>query len=292
MIKIAEGAFGAISGWFKEHPAVVAGLLGGGLGATAGALFPTGDEDEEPSERLKRRIRNALVLGGMGAGAGALIRYGLDMAAKPLDSKINKPSATVSNEVSETTANPWIVGSLAASGAGVGIGARNLAQKDLRGKVMQVAKELEGNGIKVAPLHGKASTGQVRAYVNEILNAAKDAKTGRVPDDVIRALEKQFGQKGKHLLHALQNYGISTSVLENSEQFRRFGTGPTVGSKIWQSVTDANGKIRPGKARKFIYQARKFGRRNKWGALGALLAGGATMGISALTGGKGSDADE
>lgn len=293
MIKVAEGAFDAISEWFKQHPTAGASLVGGGLGASVGALFPTGDADEELSDRIKRRIRNALILGGMGAGAGALLQQGLDMSSKPLNSNVKKPGDTVSEDVSTAFAHPYVIAGSAAGGAVGGIGVRNLAQQDLRGKVMQVAKAVQGKGNKIAPLSDKATTAQVRSYIRDVLNAVKDDTTGNVPDKVIKTLEKQFGAKGKHLLHELQNYGISTKVLENSKQFKDFPADAAthmVGPKIWRG----NGKkigagAAAGKARKFMYQTRKLWRRNKWGALGALLAGGASIGISALTGGKSND---
>lgn len=59
--------------WIADNPELAAGLLGGGLGAGAGALVPTGEEGTAGT-RVRNALIGALLGGGLGTGAGYLGR--------------------------------------------------------------------------------------------------------------------------------------------------------------------------------------------------------------------------
>lgn len=80
MIKLANSVLDGLSKFVEKNPTLVNGLIGGGLGAVGGAvtgnLVTEADPDESPSDAAKRKLKNALVLGTLGAGAGGLLGAG------------------------------------------------------------------------------------------------------------------------------------------------------------------------------------------------------------------------
>lgn len=90
--KPADAATSSIFNWGSLNGPLLYALLGGGIGAGAGALFTKSEPNEDKKKRVKRRLLNALILGGMGAGAGALFNKGLDFFAT--DPKNQRPEPT------------------------------------------------------------------------------------------------------------------------------------------------------------------------------------------------------
>lgn len=72
MIKMATQGMNSMSEWFEKNPELVTGLVTGGLGALGGFAMTGKDPDEEEGETFKRRLKNALIVGGLAGGAGAL----------------------------------------------------------------------------------------------------------------------------------------------------------------------------------------------------------------------------
>ncbi len=262
MIKIASQALGAITDFLQEHPKTTMGLLGGGLGALGGVLA-TGDsdEDETPEDRTKRRLKNALILGGLGAGAGTLLSSGVETLNTAIPASVTTPEETLS-----AFGHPAVVGTAAAAGGAVGGSAlRNALQKDLETKVRAISDNLPHVNVKIPE---KASLSQLRTVIPEIVNATKPGSV-EYTQLLHRLLshfdgigeEKAFDQM-KKLTDSLQNYGISTASLEKN---------------FADDVVKEFEKI-PAWKRGLM----KFLRRNKYTAGGAALVGLGAAGIASL----------
>lgn len=107
MRKAASSILSSISDYAKEHPGMVAGMLGaGGIGALGGALY--GDEDDDDRStgaRVMRRVKNALIGGALGAGSMAALGYGINMLrGKSTTSTHN--GTTPPQEMTNTAAAP------------------------------------------------------------------------------------------------------------------------------------------------------------------------------------------
>lgn len=87
MEKIASKLLDSIQDFASENPGLTAGVLaGGGLGLLGGAMTPSESDDpnEDPDERIKRRVRNALVAGSLGAAGAGLMGYGANNMLLPI----------------------------------------------------------------------------------------------------------------------------------------------------------------------------------------------------------------
>lgn len=87
--KSASGILDYIQEFAAKNPKLTSGLLAGTAGATAGAIM-TGDSDdpnETPGQKRMRRLKNALISGGLAGGAASLGHYAIDKltSVKPAD---------------------------------------------------------------------------------------------------------------------------------------------------------------------------------------------------------------
>lgn len=120
MIKVASQLLDNISGYMREHPEMVTGLLaGGGIGALGGALATGSSEDDDEDSagsRVSRRVKNALIGAVAGGAAGGGLGYALG-ANGPLLAPL--PEGDESPEMAAVTSIPGrsIMGAL-----GFGIG--------------------------------------------------------------------------------------------------------------------------------------------------------------------------
>ena len=292
MIKVASQALDKIKDFVTENPKTAMGLLGGGLGAVGGLALTSEDENETPGDRMKRRLKNALVLGGLGAGAGSLLGTAKENFETAIPESIPTPEKSVSTGMNILT-HPALTG----TGAGIagvvgGNKLRNSVQRDLKQKLKVVLQAAGKTGLSV---DGKTSMSDARAIIPELINAS-----GKNQAKVLAALHSQFGTNNiGELATKLQHYGVSTSVLESlantanmpdkksllkeikelTEKTKPAPMGPAADPKLVQRLNELQGfKALSSSQNKLM----KFLRRNKYTAGVAALAGLGTAGISSL----------
>lgn len=163
MIKAASSALDGISKWMSDNPTTTAALLTGGAGAIGGFALTKTDPNEDASTSMKRRLKNALIVGGLGAGVGAL---GSE-AIKAFDTALPDPERTQLSK-----AAPWFesVGGGAAGMYGGGILGQKLVNSNLpgigqRAETLTLAEKLSG-GKEIKDI----------AKAREIITAATEGK--------------------------------------------------------------------------------------------------------------------
>lgn len=161
--KPASGFLGSIGNWLAEHPALTGSLVGGGLGAATGYMTPGGeDEYVDENDKFRSRLKRALLFGGIGAGGGGLIGYGLGQLGS-LKNDNDAPPETSLHTVQK--AAPYL------AGVGGGIGGTYLTHKGLNAV-----------GNATGSLYLRNDPAKVREVLNEMRKihgqAPVDAKMG------------------------------------------------------------------------------------------------------------------
>lgn len=147
MIKAASSVMDGISKWMSDNPTTTAALLTGGAGALGGLAMTKTDPDEDPETSMKRRLKNALIVGGLGAGVGAL---GSE-AIKAFDSALPDPDPTIVDK-----AAPWLEG---LGGAAIGTyGGGVLGQKIMNSELPKI-----GQGAEIRNLAERLSGKEVKS---------------------------------------------------------------------------------------------------------------------------------
>lgn len=126
----ANDVIKTLTNWVSDNPAAATAVIGGGLGALGGAAFTgdNGDPDESAGSRMRRRLKNALLLGAAGAGAGVL-------------------GTTAYNMISNPHTNRGFFGSIGSALSGLGLAAAPAAAGAAGGNWLQnraIDKELGG----------------------------------------------------------------------------------------------------------------------------------------------------
>lgn len=207
MIKVASQALEKIKDFVAENPKTAMGLLGGGLGAVGGfALTAGGDENETPGERMKRRLKNALILGGLGAGAGSLLGVAKENFETAIPESITPPEEAISKNyqlAKDIVTNPITIGTGAGAGTwAIGSKLRNMMQKDLLPK-MQVILHAAGDTGLAAP----KTMSEARSLVPVLLSATQGSRRAKL----LTAMQSQFGASSiEELIRKMQHYGIKT----------------------------------------------------------------------------------
>lgn len=180
MEKIASKLLDSIQDFASENPGLTAGVLaGGGLGLLGGAMAPSESDDpnEDPDERIKRRVRNALVVGSLGTAGAGLMGYGANNMLLP----IAEGSGLSLNESMDLQAPLLAAG---AAGVPTWLWERN---KKIRGaesllKAMKTDNITGSNALSY--LQSKATRGR-----SVLINELQKAFPGERAADVVKKLE-------------------------------------------------------------------------------------------------------
>ena len=204
MDKLASKLIDTIKDFAEENPDLVktlgAAAAAGGIGAGAGALLTGDREDESPSDKAKRRLKNALLTGGLAAGGVGLLSSGYDAinTALPEDARSPLGDLLHSNLVrAGGIFGGWKLGDMlktrgdqAAINSALEMADKKLLPKDLSKD--SIAKLMEELGSK----HPKKITENAREF------------------------SKQFGSDKKKILDFARGVGIPLEGL--SEQAKRY----------------------------------------------------------------------
>lgn len=180
MEKIASKLLDSIQDFASENPGLTAGVLaGGGLGLMGGAMAPSESDDpnEDPDDRIKRRVRNALMVGSLGAAGAGLIGYGANNMLLP----IAEGSGLSLNESMDLQAPLLAAG---AAGIPTWLWERN---KKIKG-AESLLKAMGGSHItgSNALSHLQSRVARDRFY---LIDHLKKAFPGESTDDVLKKLE-------------------------------------------------------------------------------------------------------
>ena len=217
MIKAASSVFDSIGKWMSENPTATTALLAGGAGALGGFALTGSKEGESTSDAMKRRLRNALIVGGLAGGGGAAIKYGLDQINTAMPDTTVKPG------------DPWttrVLSTLGLTGAGAGAGtmAGNKIVNKLQSKdIMAAANQL---GLK------SQDVGTARKEIQNLINAGKLSEdklaevfghqVSKVKIDAKDLTTRLTGLKDKQAVRIAKQFGYE---LNNASQAREFLKG-------------------------------------------------------------------
>lgn len=129
MNKLASQMLEKAQEFIEENPGLITGLAAsGGLGALGGAALTNVDEDDSAGEKFKKRLKNALLTGGLAAGAFGAVNYGANKIQNAL------PEDDVSPISAAVHSSPV---RLLGIGTGAGIGAA-IQGKDSKNAISEV----------------------------------------------------------------------------------------------------------------------------------------------------------
>lgn len=78
MNKLASQLLEKAKDFIEENPELITGLAAsGGIGALGGAMFTDTDDEDSAGEKFKKRLKNALIAGGLASAAFGAGSYGL-----------------------------------------------------------------------------------------------------------------------------------------------------------------------------------------------------------------------
>lgn len=174
MEKVATQFLGEISDYLKNNPSVWQGALAAGaLGGIGGAaLTPEGSEDETRAERNKRRLKNALILGALGAAGGGLLASGMsnivDEVKKPVSKELDKVQAA-----KDLLANPITRG--VAGTAVSGLAARRMMRNEAKAAEELIAALGKGTPGTLQSAFDDVSSGPANEFTQAL---GKDSPKG------------------------------------------------------------------------------------------------------------------
>lgn len=227
MEKIASQMLDKLKTFAEENPDLVkTTLLAGGIGALGGAMIPSSKEEDEEStatERVGRKLKNALIGATVVGGAGAL----LSNAAKNFNTAKFQRQLTPEEKTEQAVAsvmgvghNPVTLGGLALTGGLIG-GAKD--RKEIYGNAESLARQLaegkldprqfsaldaEGKANFKSMFHkdlkGKAAWKALRGNLRELAADGKEPAAA----DMIRAISAKTGLKGKELQAFMSDAGL------------------------------------------------------------------------------------
>ena len=92
MNKLASKLLDKAKDFIEENPGIITGLAAtGGLGALGGAALTDVDENDSASEKFKKRLKNALLAGGLASAAFGAGSYGINKLKNALPENDESP---------------------------------------------------------------------------------------------------------------------------------------------------------------------------------------------------------
>jgi hypothetical protein len=92
MNKLASQLLEKAKDFIESNPELVTGLAAsGGLGALGGAVFTDTDDDDSAGEKFKKRLKNALIVGGLASAAFGAGSYGINKLKNALPEDDESP---------------------------------------------------------------------------------------------------------------------------------------------------------------------------------------------------------
>jgi hypothetical protein len=151
-----------VGAYLKDNPSVLASLLaGGGAGVLGGALtaMEKPQEGEDPSERRKRILRNALISAGGGAAAGGLGVKGYSLLSEAVP---GGPPPTIGDKAQDLGLSALLTAGKSALGFGVGKGVGHVAETLDKNLMQRAIVGLKNMGEAIP----KTNFGTLRRFKN------------------------------------------------------------------------------------------------------------------------------
>lgn len=241
MIKLASQLLEKAKDFIEENPGLVTGLAAsGGLGALGGAIFTDTDDDDSAGEKFKKRLKNALIAGGLASAAFGAGSYGLGKIQNALPEDDESP---ISAAVHSTPVRA-LGGGLGLAG---GLGWQNKISREALDQVF-------------------ADTPMTKERLVEILNGPSD-------NAAMSAIRKAWGDTSNpSFRNWLSRTGIDTTALTDTKLSGMDDTIAAVKDVLSKNkfVDDmaAKANITPDKIAKLIHKA-----KNNKRLIGATAAG-------------------
>lgn len=192
--KVASQLLDKVNSFVKDNPGLVNNMmLGGGAGALGGAIMTgDGDPDESATERVTRRVKNALIGGALGAGAAGALDRGFSTMANAL------PKDDVSPEMQAVTSGPARALSVATLG-GSGLAANKALRNSHANTVLGYLRDAT---VPVPNRHGN-QPGRTKKLFEDVLHSA-DGKNAAAE------LKRIMGNKGANMEDAVYDTLVKT----------------------------------------------------------------------------------
>lgn len=259
MEKIASAMLDKLKTFAEENPELVkTTLLAGGIGALGGAMIPSSREEDEEStatERVGRKLKNALIGATVVGGAGAL----LSNAAKNFNNAKFQRQLTPEEKTErafaaamDTVHQPATLSGLAlAGGLTGGVYDRKNVYKNAERLAKQLSKvdlvDAKGNSIAIpnkgklsdifSGLSGKETSDDAWKALRSYLRDLPDEAT---KDEIVKAFERATGTKGAELRKTLAAAGLQDAFDIDSRSL----------------LTDAKGKLKSAFGRNNGFKSR------------------------------------
>lgn len=280
MEKIASAMLDKLKTFAEENPELVkTTLLAGGIGALGGAMIPSSREEDEEStatERVGRKLKNALIGATVVGGAGAL----LSNAAKNFNNAKFQRQLTPEEKTErafaaamDTVHQPATLSGLAIAG---GLTGGFHDRKNVYKNAERLAKQLSKADL-IDPQTGKSIAIPGKGKLSDIFSGLSGKETSDdawkalrsylrdLPDDatkdnIVAALERATGTKGAELRKTLAAAGLQDAFDITSRSLLRDAKG-----KLKSAFGRNNGfKSRVADLSSGLGKATKFGGGKAW----------------------------